>query len=154
MTLSFLWAGPGRSTRPVDLVTTLVFVAGSALVMWSAAVHLDLWQSGYRSIPTIGPLFLVQSIAGILLGLLILAARRVWAAVLGIGFALSTVAGFLVSVVHGLFGFQDSWDAPFAQQAFVLEVAIVVTLLFAGALCLAKSAPAPTSRATPAGIAS
>jgi len=149
--LSSLGAGPGRSTRPLDLVVTLAFVSGSALVLWSAAVHLDLWQSGYRSIPTIGALFLLQSIAGIVLGLLILAARRVWAAVLGVGFALATMAGFLVSVAHGLFGFEDSWDAPFAQQAFALDIAAAATLLFAGALCLATSAPASTSRATPAG---
>jgi hypothetical protein len=154
MRISFLWAGPGRSTRPAALAATLAFVAGSALVLWSAAVHLDLWDSGYRSIATIGPLFLLQSIGGIVLGLLILAVRRVWAALLGIGFALSTLAGFLVSVAHGLFGFRDSWDAPFAQEAFVLEIAIVVVLLFAGALCLAQSAPASTPRATPERIAS
>ncbi len=154
MRISFLWAGPGRSTRPAALATTLAFVAGSALVMWSAAVHLDLWDSGYRSIATIGPLFLLQSIGGIVLGLLILAVRRVWAAILGIGFALSTMAGFLLSVVHGLFGFQDSWEAPFATQAFAIEIAAIVVLALAGALCLARSAPPSTTRTTPVGISS
>ena len=41
---------------------------------------------------------------------------------------LATLAGFLISVVHGLFGFEETWLAPFAQQAFALEVAAVVVL--------------------------
>ena len=38
------------------------------------------------------------------------------AAVLGAGFAASTMIGFFISIGHGLFGFEDSWSAPFAHQ--------------------------------------
>jgi hypothetical protein len=72
----------------------------------------------------------------------------VWSALVGIGFGLSTMAGFLLSVTHGLFGFKDSWAAPFATEAFALEMSIVATLAIAGALGLARSAPAAT-RTTP-----
>ena len=41
---------------------------------------------------------------------------------MGIGFALATMAGFLISVEHGLFGFTDSWAAPFAGLAFTIEI--------------------------------
>ena len=76
-------------------------------------------------------MFLVQSIAGLLIGLLVIAVRRVWTAIVGIGFALATMAGFLISVEHGLFGFTDSWAAPFAGLAFTVE--IVAAVLLAGA---------------------
>ena len=85
--------------------------------MWSAAIHYHLWDDGYRSIATIGPLFLLQSIAGLVIGLGLVVVRRLWAALVGIGFALATLGGFLISVVHGLFGFEETWLAPFAQQA-------------------------------------
>jgi hypothetical protein len=150
-----LWKGPGRSTRPVDLASSLALVVGGLLIVWSSGIHFHLWQSvGYKHIPTIGPLFLLQSIAGLLLGLLVLAVRRVWVAVLGIGFGLATMAGFLISVAHGLFGFKDSWDAPFAHQAFAIEIAIIVVLMIAGAFCLAGSASSTTTRTSPVGTTS
>ena len=108
---------------------------------------------GYRSIATIGPLFLLQSIAGLVIGLGVVAVRRLWAAVIGIGFALTTIAGFLLSVAHGLFGFKDSWLAPFAKQAFAIEILAVVVLIAAAALCLAGSAPHARAGSTPAGTA-
>jgi hypothetical protein len=134
--LGFLTRGPGRSRRVRDLVTDLVFAVGGALLVWSAAIHYHLWDDGYRSIATIGPLFLLQFIAGLVIGVGVVVVRRLWAALLAIGFALSTLAGFLLSVTHGLFGFQETWLAPFAQQAFALEIAAVVVLGLAAVLCL------------------
>ena len=116
------------------------FVAASLLIIWSSYIHFHLWQSlGYRHIATIGPLFLLQSIGGVLIGLLIIASRRVWSAVLGAGFAVSTMVGFLLSVEVGLFGFKDTWSAPFAHEAFALEIAIIGVCIIAGALCLVGS---------------
>ena len=60
--------------------------------------------------------------------------------VLGIGFALATMAGFLISVEHGLFGFTDSWAAPFAGLAFTIEIATVAALAVAAVVCLTRSA--------------
>jgi hypothetical protein len=42
-------------------------VTGAALLAASAGIHLDLYLTGYRSIPTIGWLFLLQVIAGFVL---------------------------------------------------------------------------------------
>ena len=113
---------------------------GGLLIVWSSYIHFHLWQKvGYRHIPTIGPLFLVQSIAGLVVGLTVIAARRVWVAILGAGFAASTMVGFLITVEHGLFGFKDGWSAPFAQQAFAIEIATIVVLALAGLLCLVQA---------------
>jgi hypothetical protein len=144
MKLDRLWLGPRGSRQPTDLAATLAFVLGAALIIWSGSIHLDLWNSGYRNIGTIGTLFMLQFIGGLVVGLVVLVARRVWAALVGIGFGLSTIGGFLLSVTHGLFGFKDSWAAPFAKEAFAVEISIVVVLTIAGALCLARSAPAAT----------
>jgi len=152
---AMLALGPGRSRRPLQLTTTAAFVLGGGLLIWSAAVHFHLWSEadGYRTIPTIGPLFLLQSIAGLVIGIGIVAVRRLWAAVIGIGFALSTIAGFLLSVAVGLFGFKDSWLAPFAKEAFTVELLAAVVLVAAAALCLVGSVPHRRAGSTPAGTA-
>src|ERR1700758_2989736 len=48
-------------------------LAGSGLPIASAAIHLGLYLTGYRTIPTIGWLFLLQVIAAFGLGLAVLA---------------------------------------------------------------------------------
>jgi hypothetical protein len=135
--LAVLWRGAGRPTRPTGLAATASFVAGGLLLIWSAYIHFHLWgPGGYGSIPTIGVLFLFQSIGGLLLGLVLIAVRRVWVALAGVSFALATIGGFLITVTNGLFGFSDSWLAPFAQQAFAIEVAAAAVLTGAAVLCL------------------
>jgi hypothetical protein len=141
MKLDLLLLGPRRLTKSTRWVATAAFVVGGLLLVWSAYIHVRLWKSdGYRHIPTIGTLFILQSSAGMVIGVAVVAVRRVWVAVLGAGFALSTMAGFLLTVEVGLFGFQDTWSAPFAQQAFFIEVAATVVLVVAGALCLMRPA--------------
>jgi hypothetical protein len=150
---TLLAPGPGRSRRPVDLAATAAFALGGVLLIWSAYVHFHLWNEpdGYRTIPTIGPLFLLQSIAGLVIGVGVVVFRRVWAAIIGIGFALSTIAGFLLSVAVGLFGFKDSWLAPFAKEAFTIEILIVAVLVAAAVLCLVGTVPSSRAGTTPAG---
>ena len=146
---------PSRDARPAGWAATGAFVIAALLIIWSSSIHFHLWQSlGYRHIATIGPLFLLQSLGGVLLGVLIIGARRVWAAVLGAGFALSTMVGFLISVEYGLFGFKDTWSAPFAHEAFALEIGTIGVCAIAGALCLVGSASSTQDRRTPASLVS
>jgi hypothetical protein len=150
--MELLQRGPRHSKQPVDLVASAAFVVGGLFMIWSAYIHFHLYDSvGYKSIHIIGPLFLLQAIAGLVLGLAVMAVRRVGAAVIGAGFAVSTMVGFLISVSHGLFNFKESWSAPFAHQAFAIEIATIVIFIIAGALCLAGSAPTSTTVTTPAG---
>ena len=140
MKTTMLLAKPGLVTKPKGATATAAFFAGGLLVIWLSYIHFHLWQDGYRHIPTIGPLFLVQSIGGLLIGLLVISVHRVWSAVVGIGFALATMAGFLISVEHGLFGFTDSWAAPFAGLAFTIEIVTAVVLAVSAVVCLTGSA--------------
>jgi predicted lipoprotein with Yx(FWY)xxD motif len=124
-------------------------VVGSGLLIATAAIHLDLYLTGYRTIPTIGWLFLLQVIVAFGLGLAVLAipsrlvtlSRLVAGA--GAGFALATLGGYLLSVWTGLFGFKEVRTTA-GIAAGVVEVAAFVVL---AALALA---PPPADRAAAA----
>jgi predicted lipoprotein with Yx(FWY)xxD motif len=132
-----------RAERPApDWPRLILRVVGAGLLIATAAIHLDLYVTGYRTIPTIGWLFLLQVIAAFALGLavlvipsrLIVASRL--AAAAGAGFALATLGGYLLSVWIGLFGFKEVRTGA-GIAAGVVEVAAFVVL---AALALA---PAP-----------
>ena len=129
-------------------------VAGSGLLTATAAIHLDLYLTGYRTIPTIGWLFLLQVIAAFGLALAVLAIPRRPAAALlasrlaaaaGAGFALATLGGYLLSVWTGLFGFKEVRTTA-GITAGLVEVAAFAVL---AALALAP-APADRGAAAPA----
>ncbi len=123
-----------RLAAPPSAAASVLCLAGAALLVVSAIIHLHLWSTGYRHIPTIGPLFVLQGIAGIAIALVVAVTRRVWAALAGAGFAASTIAGLLLSVEVGLFGFKDSLSAPDATLSLVVESAALVVLASAALL--------------------
>jgi len=86
---------------------SLYGIAGAALLIASGSIHLDLYLTGYNSIPTIGPLFLLQIIAAFLLAVAIplTGLRLTYAA--GAAFALGVLGGYLLSLKVGLFGFTE-----------------------------------------------
>jgi len=111
----------GGQSRPV------LRVAGAGLLAATAAIHLDLYLTGYRTIPTIGWLFLLQVIAGFVLAAAVLATGSQLMAALGAGFALATLAGYLLSVWFGLFGFTEVRTTA-GVAAGIIEVAAFATL--------------------------
>jgi predicted lipoprotein with Yx(FWY)xxD motif len=82
-------------------------IAGAALLIASGAIHLDLYLTGYNSIPTIGWLFLLQIIAAFALAVVIPVTGLRLAYAAGAGFAISTLGGYLLSLKVGLFGFTE-----------------------------------------------
>ena len=138
-------AGPqARGWRPV-----LLRVAGAGLLIATGAIHLDLYLTGYRSIPTIGWLFLLQVIAafGLALAVLVIPSRLAvasrLAAAAGAGFALATLGGYLLSVWIGLFGFTEVRTTA-GIVAGVVEVAAFAVL---AALTLAPAPAGGTAKA-------
>ena len=105
-------------------------VAGAVLLAVSAGIHLDLYLTGYRSIPTIGWLFLLQVIVGFVLAAAVLVTRSWLAAAAGAGFALATLGGYLLSVWIGLFGFKEVRTTA-GIAAGLIEVAAFATLALA-----------------------
>jgi predicted lipoprotein with Yx(FWY)xxD motif len=90
-------------------------------------MHLDLYLTGYRTIPTIGWLFLLQVIAAFALALAVLVTGGRLAAAAGAGFALATLGGYVLSVWFGLFGFKEVRTTA-GIVAGVIEVAAVAAL--------------------------
>src|SRR5437660_1732407 len=82
-------------------------VAGALLLVVSACIHLGLYLTGYRSIPTIGWLFLVQAVVAFILAVGALVTHSRLVAVAGAAFALSTLGCYLLAVWIGLFGFRE-----------------------------------------------
>lgn len=133
----------------MGVATRHLFLAlGAAAVAVSASIHLHLWMDGYSGIATIGPLFLLQAIGGYVLAIGILVLRRPVVALGGAGYLLATMAGFLLSVNVGLFGYTESWGAPWATPAFVVEAAGAVLLLTAVARWSVGTRGSTTSRTT------
>src|SRR3984957_8759689 len=61
-------------------------VAGAGLLIAAGAIHLDLYLTGYRTIPVIGWLFLLQAIAAFALDAAVLVSGSRLAAAAGAGF--------------------------------------------------------------------
>jgi hypothetical protein len=126
--------------RPADLrslpwriVVTVMIAAGGACTVGSGVIHLYLWgkQYGYRDIPTIGPLFLIQGIAAILIGLIVIVSRQVGVLLVAAALLVASVIALVLAVEVGLFGFRDSWLAPYAWTTLYEEIAGGVLLLAA-----------------------
>jgi len=153
--------GAGRAAREhagrtaPGWAAVILRVAGSGLLIATAAIHLDLYLTGYRTIPTIGWLFLLQVIAAFGLGLAVLVipsrltiASRL-AAAAGAGFALATLGGYLLSVWTGLFGFKEVRTTA-GIVAGVIEVLAFVVLAALALAPAAANAPADGPAAAPA----
>ena len=142
----------GRRTAAGPMLTLAGRITGAGLVAAMAGIHLYLWTQGYRDMPTIGPLFLVNGIVGAILTLAVLAApARPLPIVTGATalFTAGTLGALVLSLTVGLFGFADSLAAPLAVATIGVESAGVVVL--AGLTALASRSPRsprPTGRPT------
>ena len=131
-----------RSARAVTGWPRLALrVAGAGLLFAAGGIHLDLYLTGFRNIPTIGWLFLFQVIAAFALALAVLLTGSRLAAAAGAGFALATLGGYLLSIWFGLFGFKEVRTTA-GIVAGVIEVAAAAVL---GLLALTPS-PAAAGR--------
>jgi predicted lipoprotein with Yx(FWY)xxD motif len=130
-------------------------ITGAGLLAASAAIHLDLYLTGYRSIPTIGWLFLLQVIAAFALALAVLivplvrlpagvpgAAVDAGVAAAGAAFALATLGGYLLSLWVGLFGFKEVRTTA-GTVAGILEIAAFAALAILAALLAVGVLPSP-----------
>lgn len=111
-------------------------VLGAVLLWGTAAVHLHLYAIGYDRIAVIGRLFLLQGVVGSIMGVLILVTRHFVAYLGGAGYMVASIGGFLTSIWFGLFGFRDSFAAPYAGLAMAIEISGAVACLGAAGLWL------------------
>ena len=136
--LRLLLRGPASLTAPAARwAVTLLAAAGAGLLVWSGVIHLQLWSDGYRGISVIGPLFLIQGIASIVLAVALAAFRRLVLLAAGAALAAGTAAGLLLSAGIGLFGYTESLAVPSAQTSLVVEFTSAAMLAAAATIVLA-----------------
>jgi hypothetical protein len=144
--LRSLVRGPGTvRSLPVRLAVLALVVAGAALLIWSAVIHLELWDDGYRDIPRIGPLFLAASVADIILAVLAVTLRRLIVLLAGAGSLIATGGGLLLTAHGGLFGYTESLAVPYAMLSLYVEFTGAAVLLAAVAILAVAPARQPVA---------
>ena len=133
-------SGPDRRPGRAGWATTAgLRITSAGLLIATAAIHLDLYLTGYRSIPVIGGLFLLQVIVGFGAGAVVLVTGSRLAAGAGAVFALATLSGYLLSVWIGLFGFKE------VRTTAGIAAGVVEVAAFAALAALAAR-PRPSAR--------
>ena len=109
-------------------------ILAAIAVLVSAAVHLRLWFDGFRSIHMVGPAFMLNAVAGVVIAVLLVVWRRHWLPpLLALGFGVATLGAFVTSATVGLYGVHEQWTGFYVLAAAVSEVvAIVVGLAILG----------------------
>jgi len=137
-------AGRHRRDKTVRWLRRRLHAAGALLLAVSGCIHLELYLTGYRSIPTIGWLFLLQVIVAFALTVLVLVTRSWLAAAASAIFALFTLGAYLVAIWSGLFGFKGIRTRA-GIAAGLIEVAAFGVLAIAA--LVVGPAPGPASAA-------
>ena len=107
----------------------LLRLSCAALLAWIGYIHLHLWQEGYRQIPTDGPLFLLDAVAGFVLAAALLAWPRALTGLIAAGYTAATLGALLISLSVGLFGFRESISASYVVESLAIETITVVALI-------------------------
>lgn len=104
-------------------------IVAAVLILIQAVTHVQRWLEGYRAIDVIGPLFIVNAVAAVVVAVVLVARGGLASGLAGIGLSLVTLVAFALSRQATLFGFSESrWDT-LAFFAVGAEVAAVLVLL-------------------------
>jgi hypothetical protein len=102
-----------------------VRLIGALAAVVSAAVHLYLWFGGVKDQGTVGALFVLNVVAGLVIAAMLLRWRHWIPLVLLAGFGACTFAAFLIATTAGLFGIHTNWSW-YAWLAAVAEIAAIL----------------------------
>jgi hypothetical protein len=103
---------------------------GAAAALVSAAVHLYLWLDGVKDQGTVGALFFVNVIAGVVIAFMLVRWQHWIPQFLLAGFGAATFGAFLIAVNGELFGIHTHWSW-YAWVAAVSEVVCVLVAAYA-----------------------
>jgi hypothetical protein len=105
---------------------------GAAGLLVSAAVHGYMWLNGVRH-QTVGPMFLINVVAGVVIAVLLLRWEHWVPAFLTLGFGASTLGAFIIASTVGLLGVHTQWEGFYVFAAAISEI---VCILVGGILLL------------------
>jgi hypothetical protein len=119
---------------------------GAVALVVSAAVHLKLWFGEVRD-QSVGPAFLVNVVAGVVIAGLLLWWREHWLpAFLTLGFGASTLGAFIIAATVGLMGVHEKWEGFYVYAAAISEE---LCILVGGLLLLQSWASRSTTHGPP-----
>jgi hypothetical protein len=98
----------------------------AAGVLVSGVVHLKLWFDGFRDLHVIGPAFMLNAVAGLVIAVLLVAWRHWIPLLLALGFGACTLGAFVISATVGLFGVHEVWTGGAVLTAAFCEVVAVL----------------------------
>jgi hypothetical protein len=125
-------------------------IVGAGLLVWMGGIHLHLWSTGYKHLPTIGTLFILNFVGAVVLAAAVLVSPRRFLALpsaAGALMAAATLVSLAISINVGLFGFTDFLDAPFVRLSIWVESAafLVLGATTAGAVMLTRRPRPPAA---------
>lgn len=100
-----------------------VIVALAVLV--SGGVHLKLWWDVFRHTDVVGPMFLLNVVAALVIAGALLLWRSWPPLFVAVGFGLSTLVAFTIAATVGLFGVHEKWISSYPITANVSELVAV-----------------------------
>jgi len=112
--------GSSTRKRTGGLIGTQVV---ALLVAAAGAIHLYLWFDYFHRVHVVGVLFLVNAAVGLTLGAALLVRRDLPLVIAAGGYAIGTLAGFVVSTRWGLFGYRESFWGSWQEAAGGVELA-------------------------------
>lgn len=134
------------------MIVRTLRLSGALAILAVGAVHLQQYiGADYQSIPTIGPLFLLNAIAAAIVGIALLvpikrlmAAPRADAAtgilaLAAVGIAIGSLVALFISESSSLFGFSESGYHAAVIAAIVAEAATIALLIPVAIVSLAHA---------------
>jgi hypothetical protein len=100
-------------------------IVAAAAVLVSGAVHLKLYFDWAHENDKVGPAFLLNAVAGLVIAVLLIGWRHWVPPLLAVGFGLSTLAAFVTAATVGLFGVSEAWTGWAVWTAAVAELVAV-----------------------------
>lgn len=128
-----------------------VRIVAAAAVLVSAYVHLKLWLDTMRHVHIIGPAFLLNVVAGVVIAGLLVGWRHWLAPLLAAGFGASTLGALTLASTVDLFGYHEAWQGPYVWTSAVVEVIAIVTGLYAASRELRSTPTRARQHSTVAG---
>lgn len=116
-------------------------IAAAVFLLAGGLVHLQLWRSGYRGIPYIGPMFAANAALSALLALVIAVWTARGVAIAGIAFAASSLGALVLSRTVGFLGFNETAWTDEAIKAATAEVGAIVALVVLSAAVRRRPEP-------------
>ena len=110
-------------------------VIAAVAVLVSAGVHLWLWLDGMKDQGTVGELFGLNVVAGVVIAVMLVRWQHWIPPFLAVGFGFTTLACFVIAATAGLFGLHQNWAGWEVWVAAASEVVAMV----AGSVALLRS---------------